>query len=42
MKKKLMVFLCLLAVMLTTAVGCKPAAATATKVTLNEVAHSVK
>ena len=41
MKKKLMVFLCLLAVMLTTVVGCKPAAATATKVTLNEVAHSV-
>ena len=41
MKKKLMVFLCLLAVLLTTAVGCKPAAAGGTKVILNEVAHSV-
>lgn len=41
MKKKLMVFLCLLALLLTTAVGCGNVAATGTKVTLNEVAHSV-
>ena len=41
MKKKLMVFLCLFALLLTTAVGCGNAAATGMKVTLNEVAHSV-
>ena len=41
MKKKLMVFLCLFALLLTTAVGCGNTAATGMKVTLNEVAHSV-
>ena len=41
MKKKLMVFLCLLALLMTTAVGCGNTTATGTKVTLNEVAHSV-
>ena len=41
MKKKLMVFFMLITLLLTTAVGCGEAAATGTKVTLNEVAHSV-
>lgn len=41
MKKKLMVFLCLFALLMTTAAGCGNAAATGTKVTLNEVAHSI-
>ena len=41
MKKKLMVFLCLLALLMTTAVGCGNTTATGTKVTLNEVAHSI-
>ena len=41
MKKKLMVFLCLLALLMTTTVGCGNATASGTKVTLNEVAHSV-
>ena len=41
MKKKMMVFLCLFALLLTTAVGCGNTAATGMKVTLNEVAHSV-
>ena len=41
MKKKLMVFFMLITLMLTTAVGCGKTAATGTKVTLNEVAHSV-
>ena len=36
-----MVFLCLFALLLTTAVGCGNTAATGMKVTLNEVAHSV-
>lgn len=36
-----MVFLCLFTLLLTTAAGCGNAAATGTKVTLNEVAHSV-
>lgn len=40
MKKKLMVFLCLFTLLLTTVVGCGKTAATGTKVTLNEVAHS--
>ena len=41
MKKKLMVFLCLVALLMTTAVGCGNGTSTGTKVTLNEVAHSV-
>lgn len=41
MKKKLMVFFILITLLLTTAVGCKTTMATGTKVTLNEVAHSV-
>ena len=41
MKKKLMVFLCLLALLMTTAVECGNTTATGTKVTLNKVAHSV-
>ena len=41
MKKKLMVFLCLLALLMTTTVGCGSVASTGTKVTLNEVAHSI-
>ena len=41
MKKKLMVFLMLITLMLTTVTGCGTAGATGTKVTLNEVAHSV-
>ena len=41
MKKKLMVFLCLFALLMTTTVGCGNTVATGTKVTLNEVAHSV-
>lgn len=41
MKKKLMVFFMLITLLLTTAVGCGATAATGTKVTLNEVAHSV-
>ena len=41
MKKKLMVFLCLLVLLLTNVVGCAETASTGTKVTLNEVAHSV-
>ena len=40
MKKKLMVFLCLLVLLLTNVVGCAATASTGTKVTLNEVAHS--
>ena len=40
MKKKLMVFLCLLVLLLTNVVGCAAIASTGTKVTLNEVAHS--
>ena len=41
MKKKLMVFFMLITLLLTTAVGCGATATTGTKVTLNEVAHSV-
>ena len=41
MKKKLMVFFMLITLMLTTAIGCGKTATTGTKVTLNEVAHSV-
>ncbi len=41
MKKKLMVFLCLFTLLMTTIAGCGKTTATGTKVTLNEVAHSV-
>lgn len=41
MKKKLMVFFMLIALLLTTVVGCGKASVTGTRVTLNEVAHSV-
>ena len=41
MKKKLMVFFMLITLLLTTAVGCKSTTGGGTKVTLNEVAHSV-
>ena len=41
MKKKLMVFFMLITLMVTAAVGCGKNDATGTKVTLNEVAHSV-
>lgn len=41
MKKKLMVFLCLFTLLMTTVAGCGKTAATGTKVTLNEVAHSI-
>ena len=41
MKKKLMVFLCLFALLMTTAVGCGDVASAGEKITLNEVAHSV-
>lgn len=41
MKKKLMVFFMLMVLLLTTAVGCKTTTGGGTKITLNEVAHSV-
>ena len=41
MKKKLMVFFMLITLLLTTALGCGKTTAAGTKVTLNEVAHSV-
>ena len=41
MKKKLMVFLCLFALLMTTAVGCGDVASAGKKITLNEVAHSI-
>lgn len=41
MKKKLMVFLCLFALLMTTAVGCGDVTSAGEKITLNEVAHSI-
>ena len=41
MKKKLVVFFMLITLLLTTVVGCKTTAGGGTKVTLNEVAHSI-
>ena len=41
MRKKLVVFFMLITLLLTTVVGCKATTGGGTKVTLNEVAHSV-